>query len=64
MLTTPVEKEIYVTAFELDILSGACILWKIDPPSNHWEAVGTTTHLCGISARVHFILLNKKHLSL
>lgn len=26
MLTTPVENEIYVTAFELDTISGACML--------------------------------------
>lgn len=32
MLTTSEEKEIYVTAFELGTLSGACILWKIDSP--------------------------------
>lgn len=40
MLTTPVENEIYVTAFELGTISGACMLWKIDPPSNlskQWE---------------------------
>lgn len=54
MLTTLMEKrEIYIATFELNTISGACMLQKAT------EATGATALLCGLSEKVDLFSLSK-----